>query len=529
MELRRYWEIVLRYKVLIIALVLCASVGALAATYIITDKYIASSLVLVQPMDTRRFSDPPMGIGEKQVLGFPLGGSQIKVFNRSYAEIIQSRAIAKQIVDELHLDQIPEPTGENIFKRAWKGLKSTIKLCFNVTWVLLRHGRLEKVDPYENLIDAVKNSISASEIRDTYLVNITVKSSDPNLAAVIANTAAKVFVRYWQKEYMKETVDDLSSLEAQLKASDMELTAMFDAVDEYKEKEGIMDLGLEITHKISFLTHFEARLREIEADIQEVFQERNDIRRQMESREEMAMATTKIQENPVAVGLKGILVEHEIRMAGLRKRFTPTHPEVLSLQAMIEETERRLAAEAARTVADETSTYNPVYVELEQKLVVLNAKLPALEAKRDDYKLTMEKYQQELLALRDKEKKLDALERKIKTLKDVNAEFVFEVKDFHVLSTKKPEEIRLVSSATPPVYPSGPIKLYYVGAAAAVSLIIGIALAFFFEYLNNRIRTIEEAELNLSLPVLATIPRIKKLADAEFPEILISGARPDSL
>jgi len=503
--------------------------GALAATYVITDKYIASSLVLVHPMDTRRISDPPRGLGEKQVLGFPLGVTQIKVFNRSYAGIIQSRAIAKQVVDELHLDQIPKPVESNIFKRAWKGLKSTIKLCFNVAWILLRHGHIEKVDPYENLIDEVKNSISASDIRDTYLVKITVESSDPNLAAVIANTVAKVFVSYWQKVYLNETVEDLSNLENQLKASDAELNTLLDAMEDYKEKEDISDLDLQITQKILYLNKFESEFRNIETDIQELLQERNDIQRQLASRQEKSTSMTRIKENPIAVGLKEILARNEIDMAGLRRRYTPTHPEVIALQAKIEETRNRLAAEEARTISDETSTYDTVYVELDKKLVVLNSKLPALEAKRDGYKSIMEEYQREIEGLREKEKELHDLERRVETLKDINAEFVLEVKDFHVLSTKKPEEIRLVSSATPPVYPSGPIKLYYVGVAAAVSLIIGIALAFFFEYLNNRIRTIEEAELNLDLPVLGTIPRIKKLADAEGPEILISGARPDSL
>ncbi|MFC1890190.1 Wzz/FepE/Etk N-terminal domain-containing protein, partial [Thermodesulfobacteriota bacterium] len=229
MEFRRYWEIVLRYKALIISMILCASLGALAATYLLSETYVASALVLIRPQDTRRVTDPPAGMKEKEVLGFPLVGTQAKIFNRSYAEIIQSRDVAKQIVDDLGLDKLPKPVEPNLLKRAWKFSKDKAKFLLHVTWNLMKHGRFVSPDPYENLIDAINGSISAGEVRDTYLVQIDMRSNDPDFGALIANSAAKVFVNHWRKAYYRETGKDLAILEDQLDLNNAELNAHLNA------------------------------------------------------------------------------------------------------------------------------------------------------------------------------------------------------------------------------------------------------------------------------------------------------------
>ncbi len=526
MELRRYWEIILRYKVMIVSLVLCASLASLASTYVLTDTYNASALVLIRPIDTRRVTDPPAGMREKEVLGFPLVGTNAKVTTRSYAEIIQSRATAKQIVDELKLDQISEPVEPNLIKRAYKYLKKKVKVLIYYTWTFMKYGRIETGDPYDALVEQVKGSITATEIRDSHLVQIDVRSDDPEFAALLANTAANVFVNHWKALYSRDREEDLAILEGQLASNTEELNTMMDALERFKKESALVDIEIEIPEKLSSMSLFEAKLREAQADIKELIREREEIRHQLDRRKKISTAATIVSENPVAIDLREILAGLEIDMAGLKSRFTPTHPEVLALQAKIDETQRRLDAEEARTVSDETSAPDPVYVGMKLRLAEIETKLPALEAKREGYRLTVEKYRQEVEAIRNKTKELDRMESRLDILKKLNTEFVAEVNDVRVLTSKNPEEARLISPATPSLYPSGPIKIIYLAVAALVSLVIAVALAFFLEYINIRIRTIEEAESALALPVLASIPRIKKLAEAEFPDILTPESTP---
>jgi len=511
---------------MIIPLVLCACLGALAVTYVLSETYKSSALLLVRPADVGKVTKPPGGFGAKEALGYPLVGVDSKVFSRSYAAIIQSREIAKEIVDELQLDKLAKPVVKNPLKRAYKYLKKKIKVLIYYTWTIMKHGGIKDVDPYDNLVSAIHGSISASEIRETNLIQITVRSQDPEFGAIIANTAAKVFVKHWRKTYYEEAKQNLALVKDQFETNNAELNNLVDSLYRYKKKEGIVDLEAQIPSKISSLSYFERRLRQMEPDIQELLNERKEIQRQLASRRQVSTSATITSENPVVTELKQILSGLEIDMAGLKKRFTSSHHDVVSLQAKIDETRKRLAEEAAQKVAEETSSTDPVYLGLEERLSEINARLPALEAKRDSYLKNVEQYRVEVDQLRDKAEKHDALERGVEQLKEVNLAFFEELKDFDFLASKRPEETLLVSPATPPVYPSGPIKILYVGIAFGVSLVLGITLAFFLEYINNRIRTVEEAESSLDIPVLATIPRTEKLAGVAFPGILLPEVKP---
>jgi len=68
------------------------------------------------------------------------------------------------------------------------------------------------------------------------------------------------------------------------------------------------------------------------------------------------------------------------------------------------------------------------------------------------------------------------------------------------------ENVQVIDAATVPDTPVSPRKVLNTAVAAVVGLIVGIALAFMFEYFDNSIRTPEDVERHLGLPVLTVIP-----------------------
>jgi hypothetical protein len=69
-------------------------------------------------------------------------------------------------------------------------------------------------------------------------------------------------------------------------------------------------------------------------------------------------------------------------------------------------------------------------------------------------------------------------------------------------------EIRVLHPATPPVYPVGPIKIYYAGAAFFMGLLTAVLLLLVREYMDRRIRTIEDLAEVIDVPVLARLPHV---------------------
>jgi len=81
-----------------------------------------------------------------------------------------------------------------------------------------------------------------------------------------------------------------------------------------------------------------------------------------------------------------------------------------------------------------------------------------------------------------------------------------EYEEARIREGKQINEIRVVSPAVPPFFPSKPTRAYYWFGAFGIALLIGIGLAFIVENLNTTIRSIENVDRALHLPVLATLP-----------------------
>ena len=146
------------------------------------------------------------------------------------------------------------------------------------------------------------------EIRDSHLVQVVARSDDPELAALIANSAAKVFVNYWRSLYFEDKEKEVVLLESQLASNTEELNDFLDTLEQYKEREGILDLDMQMRDKISGMSLFEVKLRNAEADIQELIEEREVIQRQLVGRQEISTTATIVSENPVVVDLKGLRI-----------------------------------------------------------------------------------------------------------------------------------------------------------------------------------------------------------------------------
>jgi tyrosine-protein kinase Etk/Wzc len=91
--------------------------------------------------------------------------------------------------------------------------------------------------------------------------------------------------------------------------------------------------------------------------------------------------------------------------------------------------------------------------------------------------------------------------------------------DVYAFLLKKREEAQILEARTiskvhmidPPVTPGNPIKpnlSLNLTVAATLGLVLGLGLAYFVEYLDDTIKTLEEAEQRVGLPLLGAIPAI---------------------
>lgn len=76
---------------------------------------------------------------------------------------------------------------------------------------------------------------------------------------------------------------------------------------------------------------------------------------------------------------------------------------------------------------------------------------------------------------------------------------------------ERPNRLEIFERARPPLEPSGLSALIVGEFGVIAGGIIGVAIALFFEFVNQIIRTAEEAKYILNLPILGSIHRIKNI------------------
>lgn len=71
------------------------------------------------------------------------------------------------------------------------------------------------------------------------------------------------------------------------------------------------------------------------------------------------------------------------------------------------------------------------------------------------------------------------------------------------------ESVNVVDEAKSPIAPSGPNRAMYTAVAFLAGIFLAVAIVVVMDMLNTRVRTPEEAEELLGVPVIGRIPRIK--------------------
>jgi capsular polysaccharide biosynthesis protein len=110
--------------------------------------------------------------------------------------------------------------------------------------------------------------------------------------------------------------------------------------------------------------------------------------------------------------------------------------------------------------------------------------------------------------LTEREPELAELTLKL-TAAEQSYQFVNEsFEEARLAESKATSEVTILYAAQPPLAPISPIKVVHVSVTLLLSAVCAIGLALLAGFFDTRLRTIEDAEEALGIPVLATIPAV---------------------
>ena len=202
---------------------------------------------------------------------------------------------------------------------------------------------------------------------------------------------------------------------------------------------------------------------------------------------------------------KGELATLQRQYAEASEKLGAKHPDMVRLSSAIELSQTKLEAEVAKVVLSVRSEY-------EAALAQENGLIAALNQQKS-----------EALSMNRKAIDYGAITRDADSSKQLYNTLLQRAKETGVTGELRTSNIRVVDRAEQPRLPVSPRKRANLLLGLFVGAILACSVAFFFEYLDNRIKSPEELRAHLGLANLGLLPILEQ-KDGTYP--LLSGGVP---
>lgn len=168
---------------------------------------------------------------------------------------------------------------------------------------------------------------------------------------------------------------------------------------------------------------------------------------------------------------------------------------------------------------------NPKMIEIQNQIGVLNTQIDnsrkSLEAKlkadydraaQDEHSFGTALNSAKIGAVNENQAfiKYNILKQDVETARALYTDFLQKTNQAKAQVAEQNNNIKVIQPAKTPTRPDGPKRLMIILAGFVLSLGSGVGLAYFIEYLNDTIVTLEDVERYVQLPVLGLIPSITK-------------------
>jgi len=408
--------------------------------------------------------------------------------------ILQSRALARRTLEAEKLWDHPllGSTGDSPAFTAnpitWMG--GTMQLV--QSWFVEPVKSAEPPEATESamqsrVIDRFLAGMTVTPVRNSRLVDLSYRSSDPVVSSRVANALAKQYIEQnleFKFLATKEATDFLNARTAEQRKS---LEKSEQALQQYREKTGAMALEDRQNIVVQRLSDLNAAVTRARTDRIEKESVYNQIRTIQNDRSAVDTFPA-ILNNTFIQQLKGQLNEQQRLKAQLAEKLGSRHPDMVKAQSAIETTETRINAEVQKVVQAVRNDYQ------------------ASLANERSLQTSLDQQRAEAQDLNRSSIQYGVLQRDATSNQTMFSGLLERSRETGISGELKTSNIRVVDHAETPRRPASPNKVTNLSLALLGGLFLGIGLAFFFEYLDSHIKQPDEIKTQLGLPFLGMIP-----------------------
>lgn len=451
-----YWRVIrLRRSLIVMVFLLCVVTSTLLTFWL--PKQYASTVRIEVQKDTPEIPVTQNGVQANAFMSDPY-------YLTTQFKIIESYSILTNVIQKLRLDE----------KLAAPG------------------------DPpltLDQAYAALFGRISVDQTRMTSLIEITVRNPDPHLAADIANAIVDAYRDSRLEKWKADRYSGITKLQAELADEENKLGTMETNLNVMRTEFGISDL-------------------DDQSPMTSVTIETEELR---DYQHEETMATADYLESSNILAGIAQIPEDKLGEA-LPSAYTRfSDPELGELAIRL-----AMAKEKVEGTTNDIGLKNPQYLAAHEQLVQAQHDydvkvagiITGLKQRVDIDKQNMDILQERMMDLEKTRNELAAkhqpyfsLKRRIEDIRRDNEELNRMIQR-EVAEVGQPVNGVIVRDPARPVLrPVSPKTVIIIPFGIFVGLLVGISLAFFIEYLDTSVKTIDDVERALQAPVLGVIPQ----------------------
>jgi len=460
-----YWRIIRIRKTVILAVFLLVVFTATFVTFFLPEWYSSFTRIKVE----RDASDI-------QFLNGPNYTSYDPYFIQTEFEVLQSELILGKTLDELNTNGMPNLN----LSMEW-GKK------FNNGEPLTR----------PEVIKILKRSIDPRPVRNTSLIDVRVTCDRPDHAAQIANALARAYKQHRLEEKLRMTTGGIVTLEERFREHDEKVVTQQRLVDKLRLDLNISD-AVATGDMPTMLMSAEA-LRRVEAlrieSRYELVRQETILRRlrALQTNSTPIAAAHAIQSAALDTVLAESLQQLNLAEQGLliaQKDFGPEHPNVIKSISQVAEIKQNVAQRVTGFLEG-----------LDTKVAALREGLEKIEEEKKKAEATDIANASSSRPYFEAKRRLEDLQRfgQLLLLKIASEKIEKEL--------PKTGMVTVIETAIPNPNAVRPNKPLNIALGIIIGLVVGVGLAFFIEYLDTSVKTIDDVERALQAPVLGVIPQ----------------------
>jgi polysaccharide chain length determinant protein (PEP-CTERM system associated) len=393
---------------------------------------------------------------------------------------------------------------------------------------------LRRTQVMEDVVQRMREDVTVTLAGDRRRENadsfrVAYVSNGADTARKVTERLASLYIEQNLRDRENQADSTSQFLESQLQDAKQRLVEHEQKLEVYRKRHA-GELPTQLQGNLQNIQNTSLQLQALNESTNRAHERRLLIERQIADTEALPLpeaAPAAVAPAATATTTSQQLAQARARMTALLQRYTPDHPEVVSLERLISELLQRVASESPLGAETQEPPLSAAEVaqrkrvlDLKAELLVVDKQLESNKAEEARLRQTVASLQTRVDALPGRESELVELTRDYTTLQAGYSSLLLKREDSAIAANLERrqigEQFRILDPASMPEKPFNELqRLGITASGAAAGLVLGLLLVGLKELRDSSFRDEDEVAHRLSLPVLAVIPVMSSTRETE--------------